>query len=112
MSSRLRLSVLDQAPIRKGGTAAQAIAETIELARAADRLGYHRYWLAEHHNSTSLACASPEILVATLADRTERSVLLVERHAVPDAQHFELVELLDRLGIELILQRDRVVEIE
>src|SRR5687767_12690235 len=45
------LSVLDQSPIRSGGTPAQAIRETLELAEACDRLGYHRYWLAEHHGS-------------------------------------------------------------
>ncbi len=49
------LSVLDQSPIRKGGGAAEAIANTIELARAAERFGYRRYWLAEHHNTSSFA---------------------------------------------------------
>ena len=51
----LTLSVLDQTPIRSGGTAAQAIDETLELARVTERLGFHRYWLAEHHNSKALA---------------------------------------------------------
>ena len=46
-----RLSVLDQSPIRSGVTAADAVRETLELARLADRLGYHRYWLAEHYSS-------------------------------------------------------------
>ena len=49
------LSVLDQSPIRAGGTAADAIAETLELAQACERWGYHRYWLAEHHSSRGLA---------------------------------------------------------
>ena len=58
MPDGLRLSVLDQSPIRAGGTAREALLATIELARAADRLGYSRYWLAEHHNSRTLASAS------------------------------------------------------
>ena len=53
------LSVLDQSPIRKGGTPAQAIAETVQLAQACERLGYERYWLAEHHSSEGLAGTAP-----------------------------------------------------
>ena len=48
------LSVLDQSPIRSGATGALAVAETVRLAQAADRLDYHRYWLAEHHSSGGL----------------------------------------------------------
>ena len=53
------LSVLDQSPIRKGGDAAEALANTIELAKHADRLGYARYWMAEHHNTKSFAGSAP-----------------------------------------------------
>src|SRR3974390_199913 len=67
----IRLSVLDQSPIRRGGTPAQAIAETIELAQLCDRLGYHRYWVAEHHSSEGLAGAAPEILIARLGSVTK-----------------------------------------
>jgi len=66
----LKLSVLDQSPIRAGGTPAQAVAETLELARVADRLGYTRYWLAEHHSSQGLAGTVPEILIARIAAET------------------------------------------
>src|SRR5438094_727075 len=52
------LSVLDQSPVRSGGTPADAIHETLDLARAADRLGYHRYWLAEHHSTAGLLGSS------------------------------------------------------
>ncbi len=65
------LSVLDQSPIRSGGTAADAIHETIQLAQAAEKWGYQRYWVAEHHNSSGLASATPEILIAQLAASTE-----------------------------------------
>ena len=66
------ISVLDQSPIIGGATPAEAIRSTIELARLADKLGYHRYWLAEHHGLLGLADASPEILLARLGAETER----------------------------------------
>lgn len=68
----MQLGVLDQIPIRDGGSAADAIGETFRLAERADQLGYGRYWLAEHHNAGSLACASPEVLIPQVASRTER----------------------------------------
>jgi alkanesulfonate monooxygenase SsuD/methylene tetrahydromethanopterin reductase-like flavin-dependent oxidoreductase (luciferase family) len=71
--SVLRLSVLDQSPVRKGGTPAQGIAETLELGRLCDELGYHRYWLSEHHGTGSLASATPEILIGQVAAQTKRS---------------------------------------
>ena len=69
---RYRLSVLDQSPIAAGETAAQALANTLDLAREADALGYHRYWLAEHHASPALAGASPEALIGPVALATRR----------------------------------------
>ena len=72
MPTDIRLGVLDQIPIRDGGTAATAINETFELAQTCDRLGYSRYWLAEHHNAGSLACASPEVLIPQVAWRTSQ----------------------------------------
>jgi len=66
----LRLSVLDQSPIPEGRTAGDALRNTIDLARLADRLGYSRYWLAEHHGTPGLACASPEVLIGPIAEST------------------------------------------
>lgn len=68
----LKLSIVDQSPIREGDTAADALAETVELAQLADRLGYHRYWVAEHHNTESFAGSAPEIMVGKLASATKR----------------------------------------
>ena len=66
------LSVLDQSPIAAGATAAEALRNTLDLARAADALGYHRYWLAEHHASRSLAGVAPEALIGPVALATSR----------------------------------------
>jgi luciferase family oxidoreductase group 1 len=67
-----RLSILDQSPISQGSSGAQALANTIDLARLADRLGYHRYWVAEHHGGPMLAGPSPEALIGPIAAATER----------------------------------------
>lgn len=64
------LSVLDQSPVPSGSTPAEAIGHTVALAQAAERLGYRRYWLAEHHNTASLAGTAPEVLAAHVAGRT------------------------------------------
>ena len=66
----LRLSVLDQSPISEGSTGPEALANTLDLAQLADRLGYHRYWVAEHHGTPMLAGASPEVLVGPIAAAT------------------------------------------
>jgi luciferase family oxidoreductase group 1 len=67
-----RLSVLDQSPIAQGSDARQALLNTIDLAQTADALGYHRYWLAEHHASRSLAGVAPEALIGPVALATQR----------------------------------------
>src|SRR5215210_2785978 len=71
VSSELTLSVVDQSPVRNGGTAADALRESIRLAQAVERLGYARYWVAEHHNSGSFAGTSPEILIGQIAAATQ-----------------------------------------
>ncbi len=71
-ASSFRLSVLDQSPISQGSSGAQALANTLELARLTDRLGYHRYWVAEHHGGPMLAGPSPEALIGPIAAVTER----------------------------------------
>lgn len=66
----LRLSVLDQSPIPDGLAVGDALRNSIDLARLSDRLGYYRYWVAEHHGSPGLACASPEVLIGPIAAAT------------------------------------------
>ena len=66
------LSVLDQSPISKGSTGTDALANTVDLARLVDALGYNRYWVAEHHGMPMLASPSPEVLIASIAAQTSR----------------------------------------
>jgi luciferase family oxidoreductase group 1 len=67
----MRLSVLDQSPISEGSSGADALRNTLDLAQLADRLGYHRYWVAEHHGGPMLASASPEALIGPIAAATQ-----------------------------------------
>jgi luciferase family oxidoreductase group 1 len=105
------LSVLDQSPIRKDGSAADAVAETIALAKAADRLGYHRYWLAEHHNSNSFAGSAPEILIGRVAQETSRirvgsgGVMLTHYSPLKVAEQFRMLDVLTPGRIDLGLGR-------
>lgn len=107
----MRLSVLDQSPIRYGCTPADAVAESVELAKLCDRLGYHRYWLAEHHSSGGLAGAAPEILIGHIAQATRHirvgsgGVMLNHYSALKVAETFRMLETLHPGRIDLGLGR-------
>ena len=107
----LTLSVLDQSPIRSGRTPADAIQETLQLAAAADRLGYRRYWLAEHHSSEGLAGSAPEILIGQVAARTSHirvgsgGVMLSHYSALKVAENFRVLETLFPGRIDLGIGR-------
>jgi luciferase family oxidoreductase group 1 len=96
----LRLGVLDQSPVRSGGNVADAVHETLDLAEACDRLGYHRYWLAEHHSTPGLAGSSPEVLIGQVAARTARirvgsgGVMLQHYSPLKVAESFRVLETL------------------
>jgi len=96
----LKLSILDQSPVLSGGTPAQAIQATLDLARRAEDLGYHRYWLAEHHANAALADPCPEVLLARLGAETKRmrigtgGVLLPYYSAFKVAEVFRMLEAL------------------
>lgn len=68
----VRLSILDYSQIDEGKDAEQALQDTIRLAKLADRLGYHRFWVTEHHNVPAFACSSPELLMMHIASQTEQ----------------------------------------
>lgn len=107
----MHLSVLDQSPIISGHTAAQAIQETLELAKATEALGYSRYWLAEHHAIGALADPCPEILLARLGAETQRmrigtgGVLLPYYSPFKVAETFRMLEALYPGRIDLGIGR-------
>jgi luciferase family oxidoreductase group 1 len=94
----LTLSVLDQSPMRYGGTASDALLESVRLARIAEELGYRRYWVAEHHNANSFAGTSPELLIAQIAARTRAirvgsgGVMLSNYSALKVAEQFRVLQ--------------------
>lgn len=67
-----RISILDKSPVAEHETAADALARTLSLAQQAETLGYHRFWIAEHHNTPQLASPSPELLIAWILGQTRR----------------------------------------
>jgi len=107
----LKLSVLDQSPIRKGGTPADALNETIQLAKFVEELGYHRYWLAEHHSTEGLAGPAPEIMVTRVAAETSRirvgsgGVMLPHYSPYKVAESFRVLETLYPGRIDLGIGR-------
>jgi len=111
MSKTLRLSVVDQSPVRAGGTGADALRETIQLAVLAESLGYHRYWVSEHHNSPEFAATSPAIMTGQIAAKTSTlrvgsgGVLLSNYSALHVAESFRVLESLYPGRIDLGLGR-------
>ncbi len=107
----VKLSVLDQSPIAEGSTGPAALHQSIELARLADRLGYHRYWVAEHHGGPMLAGPSPEVLIGPIASATERirvgsgGVMLPHYSPFKVAESFSLLAGLYPDRIDLALGR-------
>ncbi|HYP47595.1 MAG TPA: LLM class flavin-dependent oxidoreductase [Thermoleophilaceae bacterium] len=107
----LSLSVLDQSPISAGSTPAQALRNTLDLARLADELGYARYWVAEHHGTPGLACAAPEVLIGPIAAATERirvgsgGVMLPHYSPLKVAESFSILSGLYPERIDLGLGR-------
>ncbi len=94
----MRLSVLDLVPVRTDQSTSDALAATIRLAQAADRLGYTRYWVAEHHNMPSVAATSPPVLIALLGAHTSQlrlgsgGVMLPNHAPLAVAEQFALLE--------------------
>jgi alkanesulfonate monooxygenase SsuD/methylene tetrahydromethanopterin reductase-like flavin-dependent oxidoreductase (luciferase family) len=94
------LAVLDLVPISSGSTAAQALCNSIDLAQAAERLGYARYWFAEHHLNPGVAGTSPAVLLALTAGATSRirigsgAVQMGHRTALSTVEEFGLIDAL------------------
>jgi luciferase family oxidoreductase group 1 len=111
VESPLQLSVLDQSPVREGGTATDALQETIALAVATEATGYRRFWVAEHHNLGNFAGTSPEILIGQIAARTRTirvgsgGVMLTHYSALKVAENFRLLQSLYPGRIDLGIGR-------
>jgi luciferase family oxidoreductase group 1 len=105
------LSVLDVSPVSSGSNGAQALRNTLELARLADLLGYQRYWLAEHHNLPSIASSTPEIMIGHVATATERmrvgagGIMLPNHAPLKVAETFRVLEALHPKRIDLGIGR-------
>jgi luciferase family oxidoreductase group 1 len=100
MLQKIKLSILDQSIVRQGSTAADAIEETIATVRLAEELGYHRFWVSEHHNAASIAGSTPELLMVKLADETTHirigsgGIMLPNHSALKMAENFRMLETL------------------
>jgi luciferase family oxidoreductase group 1 len=109
--TRVPLSVLDLSPVTDDGTSRDALLATTELARAADRLGYHRFWVAEHHNMPAVASTSPAVLIAHVAASTERirvgsgGVMLPNHPPLVVGEQFAMLEALHPGRIDLGIGR-------
>ena len=107
----LPLSVLDLAPIRDGFSASDALRESVELAQHVERLGYSRFWLAEHHNMGSIASSAPEVLIAHVAAHTSRihvgsgGIMLPNHVPLRVAEIFHTLEALHPGRIDLGIGR-------
>ena len=97
MSQQLELSVVDQSPVRVGESAGQALRDTIALAVEVEKLGYRRYWLAEHHSLPNFAGTSPEILIGQVAAHTNSirvgsgGIMLSHYSALKVAENFRML---------------------
>lgn len=107
----MRLSVLDQSPIISGHAPARAVHETIRLAKAVEKLGYYRYWLAEHHSIAALADPCPEILLTRLAAETSTirvgtgGIMLPYYSPFKVAEQFRMLEALYPARMDLGIGR-------
>jgi luciferase family oxidoreductase group 1 len=105
------LSVLDLSPVSAGMAAAQALRNSLDLAQLADRLGYTRYWVAEHHNLPAIASCAPEIMIGQIAAVTQRirvgagGVMLPNHAPLMVAERFKVLEALYPGRIDLGLGR-------
>lgn len=107
----IRLSILDQSLINKDESPTEAFRHTIELAQKADRWGYHRFWVSEHHDSDLVAGSSPEVLISHLLAKTERirvgsgGVMLQHYSPYKVAENFNVLASLSPSRVDLGIGR-------
>ena len=105
------LSILDLSPVAAGSSGAISLRNSLDLARLADRLGFTRYWVAEHHNLPSIASSAPDIMIGQIAAATARirvgsgGVMLPNHAPLMVAERFKVLEALFPGRIDLGLGR-------
>src|SRR3974390_3276071 len=105
------LSILDLSPVSAGSTAAQALRNSLDLARFADGLGFARYWVAEHHNLPAIASSAPDIMIGQIAAVTKNmrigsgGVMLPNHAPLMVAERFKVLEALSPGAIDLGIGR-------
>jgi luciferase family oxidoreductase group 1 len=105
------LSVLDVSPVNSGSNSTRALRNTLDLAQLADRLGYQRYWLAEHHNLPNIASSAPEVMIGHVANVTERirvgagGIMLPNHAPLKVAETFRVLEALHPERVDLGIGR-------
>ena len=109
--NNIRLSILDQSQLRRNSTAAEALRESGELVQLAEKLGYTRYWVSEHHNFSMVAGTAPEVLIPWLASKTSTirigsgGIMLPNHSTLKVAENFGLLETLFPGRIDLGMGR-------
>ena len=109
--THIKLGILDQSIVRQGSTVKEAIQETVATAKLAEELGYSRFWVSEHHNSTFIAGSTPEVLMVKLADVTSHirigsgGIMLPNHSALKVAENFRMLETLFPGRIDLGMGR-------
>lgn len=107
----MKLSILDQVPIAKKMTSTEALQNSVKLAQLGDELGYSRMWLAEHHNTNTLASSAPEIIASFLTAKTSRirigtgGVMMMHYSPLKIAEVFKTLSALGNNRIDLGIGR-------
>ncbi len=105
------MGILDQSIVRAGYTAKEAIEETVDTVKLAEKLGYNRFWISEHHNAPSIAGSTPEVLMVKLAEVTQKirigsgGIMLPNHSALKVAENFRMLETLFPGRIDLGMGR-------
>ena len=106
-ATKFKLSVLDVSPVASGSTSTEALRNTLDLAQLADKLGFTRYWLAEHHNTPLIASSAPEIMIGHVADVTKNirvgsgGIMLPNHTPLKVAETFRVLEALHPGRVDL-----------
>lgn len=94
----MKLSVIDQSPIACGRTAKEALMESMKLAQEAERLGYKRYWIAEHHDLPGLACSAPEVMLGFIGGQTNSIRIGSGAVLLPHYKPYKVAEVFNMLA--------------